>query len=580
MKKILAIILALAMMTVSFMSCSNDQNESDNDSNNPNESVNNPDESESDDPAEESESQIEDPVTAEAPYKRVIVIGVDGAGAYFNRTDTPNIDRIFEGGAVTYEAVTATPSISAQCWGEILLGITADVHKLTNSTAAYIPYNPESIFPSIFRVVRENDPEATIASFCNWDTINCGFIEDNIGVYKTSGNDANIAQKVCDFVAENDPKLVFIQFDEVDGAGHNEGFGGEEQLEQITVTDGYIGQIYDAYAAKGYIEDTLFIVTADHGGNGNDHGGDTFDEMHVMYAAAGHTVVSGTIGEMSVRDNAAIVMHALGYSCPETWTARVPGNLFEGVEEQERPSYEVHAMSENRNHASEPTPAIDSGKFITDYFSSDDIYAYLTLDGTDLDALEKVTTETKKNVTYAEGYYGQGAVLEEGFIQIKEYYPENNSFTASLWINTTGSIDDPALFSNKYWSKGNSIGYAFYITGNNVGFNIGNGKYCYDAMFYPPADFDKGWMHIILTVDREAGTVGISFDFGEMQVVELPDQYKDISLKGPKNHLTLGQDGAGTYPYVVPGVYDEFMMFNRVFTQEDVAKLAEYYNAQ
>ena len=32
-------------------------------------------------------------------YKRVALIGVDGAGTFFRQTDTPNIDRIFENGS-------------------------------------------------------------------------------------------------------------------------------------------------------------------------------------------------------------------------------------------------------------------------------------------------------------------------------------------------------------------------------------------------------------------------------------------------------------------------------------------------
>ena len=53
-------------------------------------------------------------------YKRVALIGVDGAGNFFRNTSTPNIDRIFDGGSVAYDVYTATPSISAECWGSML----------------------------------------------------------------------------------------------------------------------------------------------------------------------------------------------------------------------------------------------------------------------------------------------------------------------------------------------------------------------------------------------------------------------------------------------------------------------------
>ena len=33
-----------------------------------------------------------------AEYETVIIVGVDGAGAFFKNVDTPNFDRIFESG--------------------------------------------------------------------------------------------------------------------------------------------------------------------------------------------------------------------------------------------------------------------------------------------------------------------------------------------------------------------------------------------------------------------------------------------------------------------------------------------------
>ena len=105
-------------------------------------------------------------------YKRVALIGVDGAGNFFRQAHTPNIDRIFEGGSVAYDTYTATPSISAECWGSMLHGVTPEIHRLSNGLASTVPYDPKSPFPSVFRIIRENDPDCELASFCNWNPIN------------------------------------------------------------------------------------------------------------------------------------------------------------------------------------------------------------------------------------------------------------------------------------------------------------------------------------------------------------------------------------------------------------------------
>lgn len=262
-------------------------------------------------------------------FMRVAIIGIDGAGAFFRNTETPNIDRIFKNGAVSYDVLTSIPTVSAECWGSLLHGVTPEVHGLTNSIAGERAYDPESPYPSVFRVIRENDPDCKLASFCNWSPINRGIIEENLDVYKTTGGDAELTDAMCAYVSGNDPKLLFAQLDEVDGAGHSQGYGTEGHLAAITEADGYIGKIWDAYEARGFAGSTLFIVVSDHGGKGRGHGGDSDEEKYVMIAAAGKGVTKGEIRDGRIRDIASITLAALGYKQPESWSSRVPEGFFE-----------------------------------------------------------------------------------------------------------------------------------------------------------------------------------------------------------------------------------------------------------
>ena len=287
-------------------------------------------------------------------YKHIVLIGVDGAGAFFSEASTSNIDRIFENGAITYQCLTEQPSISAPCWGSLLHGVAPSLHGLNNAIASTEPYPLNSEFPSIFRVIRENDPNATLASFCGWNAINIGIIEEDLGVYKVGGmSDKEISDKACQYLNTDSPTLMFIQFNEVDEEGHLSGYNSPSYLHKISVIDGYIGEIYDTCFQKGILEDTLFIVTSDHGGLYNDHGGDSNEERYVMFAACGKTVEKGTIRDMEIRDTAAIVTHALGLDNPSTWTARVPSGLFEGMIAGDRPIYEKTHSDETHEYESD-----------------------------------------------------------------------------------------------------------------------------------------------------------------------------------------------------------------------------------
>ena len=271
-------------------------------------------------------------------YSHVIVVGIDGAGAFIRDAHTPNFDRIFANGAVTYDALASRPTISAECWGSMLLGVGPEVHGLTNEIVSRQPYPVDSPFPSLFRRIREAHPGAELGSFCDWSPITRGIVEKNCGVENDTGRDTLLTPKICRYIRAKKPEFLFVQLDSVDGAGHRNGYGTEKHLERIAEVDAFVGAIYGAVDAAGILEDTLFVVIADHGGTNpgtgkGSHGGWTDGEKYVTFGARGKGVKKGTVGQMNIRDLAAIVLYALGLELPafsETgWTAQIPKDLFE-----------------------------------------------------------------------------------------------------------------------------------------------------------------------------------------------------------------------------------------------------------
>ncbi len=290
-------------------------------------------------------------------YKRVFIIGIDGAGRFIKDADTPNFDRIFKDGAVDYTARAEVKTDSGPNWGAILTGVSYFKTMMDNGVVGSVERAADTDYPTVFNYVRRANPDAVLASYCNWGSINHGIVENEIGVEKVNiGDDEKLTDAICEyFDAGNTPELFFVQFDSVDHEGHSHGSKSDEFINQINLVDGYLGRVYDCLKENGLLEDALFIVTADHGHTVNGgHGGITMRETNVTVAAAGKTVVKGgkLDSDTRNRDIAAITLYALGCEKPtEDFTARVPAGLFEGVDGEARPvskdfvDYIVSALS-------------------------------------------------------------------------------------------------------------------------------------------------------------------------------------------------------------------------------------------
>ena len=274
-------------------------------------------------------------------YKHVFIIGIDGAGRFIRDADTPNFDRIFKNGSVDYTARTEVPTDSGPNWGSMLTGVSYFKHLIHNGNSGEVERTSDTAYPTVFAIVRRAMQDAELASFVNWSNINFGIIENDVGVRKERvGDDEKLTDAICAyFDAGNAPTLFFVQLDSVDAAGHAHGSDSPEYYDALHTADGYLGRIYDAIARNGLLEDSLILVAADHGHKKTGgHGRFSMRESVTTVAAAGRTVVSGGKMDRLTRDRdvAAIVLYALGIDRPQTMTARIPANLFEGVAGERR----------------------------------------------------------------------------------------------------------------------------------------------------------------------------------------------------------------------------------------------------
>ena len=80
----------------------------------------------------------------------------------------------------------------------------------------------------------------------------------------------------------------------------------------------------------GIYDDTIFIVTSDHGGIGTGHGGKTMDEMETPFIIAGKGIKKGAVitDSMMQFDTASTLAHIFRIRQPQVWIGRPMMQVF------------------------------------------------------------------------------------------------------------------------------------------------------------------------------------------------------------------------------------------------------------
>jgi len=261
--------------------------------------------------------------------ERVILIGIDGGGTFHTTHPqlAPNIVGFLQSGSHCNFARAEYPSNSGENWGSMLTGVTPAKHGVTNENINQT-YAENSEFPSIFKIITNARPSAKLASLVSWPPINGGLIEPSLSVFKYADADDELVPYITNIflpVNGQNTMFLFIQLSDVDYAGHAYGWESQEYMDQYKKTDAHFKRILDSIEENGLSSSTLVVVTADHGGLNQTHGGDSFPETHVLLGMRGPGVAQqefpqDLVGNMDVP---AVVLSVLGLPVPPHFDGKV-----------------------------------------------------------------------------------------------------------------------------------------------------------------------------------------------------------------------------------------------------------------
>ena len=272
--------------------------------------------------------------------KHVVLIGLDGWGSYsLEKADMPHVRKLMNEGSYTLQKRTVLPSSSAVNWASMYMGAGPELHGYTDwgSKTPDLPsreLNANGIFPNIFSLLRENQPEAEIGCIYEWDGIR--YLVDTLSlsydkhIENALEDPAATARFAVSYIKSARPALVNIVFDEPDHTGHAEGHDTPAYYAKLQELDGYIGQIIDAVTEAGMLDETIFIVTSDHGGINKGHGGKSMMEMETPFIIAGKGIKKGYQLDESMMqfDCAPTLGYIFGIESPQVWIGRPVKQVF------------------------------------------------------------------------------------------------------------------------------------------------------------------------------------------------------------------------------------------------------------
>jgi len=263
--------------------------------------------------------------------KSVVLFVVDGLRPDgLEKADTPCIDSLVNNGAYTFKARTVMPSITLPCLASMFLGTEPKHHGITTNT-----WNAAAqSIPSIIDVIHLEG--MTASSFYNWEplrdlskpgSLSASFFLDNC---KEPQGDLEIARLAADYLSQKPVSFAFIYLGHTDAAGHKYGWMTDGYFEAVENADAAISEVLKSIDKAGTAENTVFIVTSDHGGHGRIHGTEILEDLIVPWIISGSKIPSGLELDVPINiiDTAPTIAAILGIDPPKQWTGRVISQVF------------------------------------------------------------------------------------------------------------------------------------------------------------------------------------------------------------------------------------------------------------
>ena len=505
---------------------------------------------------------------AEAREPKALVIMLDGFRAdAVENADAPNLRMLRDGKwrpsykcawSLTANTIFDARTVSGPNHVSIATGVTFAKHTVPDNGNDTCDYGK---WPSwLVRLVDAKPETKTLFMYCwDWDRTLC---RDPRVRFHGAPDEKNAA-KLAELIAKPDaPDATMWYINASDSGGHGWGYYPYTTgyFNKIRFADAAVGKVLKAIASRPTFdgEDWMVVVTSDHGGYHMGH------DMRkgspctcIPLLVVGRNVVQGRIaGSPRNYDTAPTVLAHFGIDVAGMeLDGRVVGRDPAAVE-QERPLRDGLAA----------------------YIPFNDRKLENAVAGGPLPVALSTNTEIRVAGGFAGGCVrlspetnGVAGVCLKGSERLA--FENGGEFAFTVWVKTQQPFHGyPAIVSNKDWASGNNPGVVLNGFDKYVQMNIGvPGGERFDLR---PYDLEVGrWS--FYAVSRAADGVVRFYQGGQGGYLYwMAENAPEISLATGKP-FHLGQDGTGSRKGGFNGEIDEFALWTRSLSHDDVRRIWE-----
>ena len=260
--------------------------------------------------------------------RHVIIVSVDGLRPdALLQAETMNLKGLWKGGAYSWRAQTVFPSLTLPAHASMISGVTIEKHGVTWNN--WDPAKGYISVPTVFSIAHQAG--LTTAVVVGKLKILTLAPPSEVDFFDNPSSEAtDVGRSAASYFLTRQPTILLIHFADPDSVGHRNGWLSPAQFQAIWNTDQALAPLLEALHQTNLFDQTLIIVTTDHGGHGWGHGTDLPEDMTIPWIAFGAPVKRGYRIQAQVRtyDTAATVLYALGLPIPASWEGRPVTEMF------------------------------------------------------------------------------------------------------------------------------------------------------------------------------------------------------------------------------------------------------------